>query len=390
MPLGSGGAGSRGNGIFQQSPRESKLNVETRTPSPYGEVRTFMEFDWAGSTNYAPGGGNPTSVSDNLHPRLRYAYGTIGGLLAGQANSNFEDTDANSETIDFGGPAGTPGVVRIPQVRYTIPTSWWGSAVSFSAETPETDIMTPLGLVGSDAGVSSAAVSPGQGSCTVTGVAGATCTIGPALNVNPAKSTAPDLTAAWFIPQPWGHLDFAAVVRPGLDIQDGKFLSRQFIGYGVQVSGVFKPGWMGWAKDSIQGHFTVGDALGRYLNSSTNFALATNFRAATTSPANAATILVKPTRQLGVNVGYTHHWSPNLRSTINFGYNRQDLDAPISLIGSQAGAGNKEIYTSHLNLIWSPVSFVDIGAEYMYGHRVVFNNQSGNENTLIGEFKFRF
>ncbi len=390
LPLGSGGQGSRGNGIFQQSPRESKLSVETRTPSPYGEVRTFMEFDWAGSTNYAPGGANPTSVSDNLHPRLRYAYGTLGGLLAGQANSNFSDPDADSETIDFGGNVGGPGVVRIPQVRYTIPTGWWGSAIAFSAETPETDILTPLGLVGSDAGVSSAAVSPGQNACTVTGVAGATCTVGAALNVNPAKSTAPDLTAAWFIPQPWGHLDFAAVVRPGLDIQDGKFLSRQFIGYGVQVSGVFKPGWMGWAKDSIQGHFTVGDALGRYLNSSTNFALATNFRAATTSPANAATILVKPTRQLGVNVGYTHHWSPNLRSTINFGYNRQDLDAPISLIGSQAGAGNKEIYTSHLNLIWSPVSFVDIGAEYMYGHRVVFNNQSGNENTLIGEFKFRF
>ena len=69
---------SRGNGIFQQSPRESKLNVETRTPTAYGEARTFMEFDWAGSNNFSS--NQLLSVSDNLMPRLRYAYGTLGGL----------------------------------------------------------------------------------------------------------------------------------------------------------------------------------------------------------------------------------------------------------------------------------------------------------------------
>src|SRR5581483_4068980 len=326
---------------------------------------------------------------DNLHPRLRYAYGTLGGFLAGQANSNFRDSDADSETLDFGGHAGSPGVVRIPQVRYTIAVPWWNSALSFSAETPETDIMTPLGLVANDSGVSSAAVSPGINSCTVTGAPGATCTVGAQLNVNPAKATAPDLTAAWFIPQPWGHLDFALVVRPGLDVQDGRFLSRQFVGYGGQFSGAVKPGWFGWARDTIQWHLTAGDAIGRYLNNNTNFALATNFRAATTSPANAATILVKPTRELGAQIGYTHHWSPRLRSTISFGYNRHDI--PFAVVGaSEARAANKELYSSHVNLIWSPVGFVDVGAEYVYGHRVVLNNASGNENVLIGKFAVRF
>src|SRR5229473_5204908 len=32
---------SRGNGIFLQSPRETRLNVETRTPTAWGETRTF-------------------------------------------------------------------------------------------------------------------------------------------------------------------------------------------------------------------------------------------------------------------------------------------------------------------------------------------------------------
>ena len=36
---------------------------------------------------------------------------------------------------------------------------------------------------------------------------------------NPLKSNAPDLTAAWYIPQPWGHIDFSAVLRPQLRSQ---------------------------------------------------------------------------------------------------------------------------------------------------------------------------
>ena len=40
---------SRGNGVFSMSPRETRFNVETRTPTPYGQARTFIEFDFAGS-----------------------------------------------------------------------------------------------------------------------------------------------------------------------------------------------------------------------------------------------------------------------------------------------------------------------------------------------------
>jgi len=54
---------ARGDGIFQQSPRQSKLGFETRTPTPLGEARTLMEFDWAGSTTFAPGGAGPTEIS---------------------------------------------------------------------------------------------------------------------------------------------------------------------------------------------------------------------------------------------------------------------------------------------------------------------------------------
>src|ERR1700726_1407894 len=69
-------ASSRGNGSFSQTPKESRLNIETRTPTAWGESRTFVEFDFAGSGTFSS--NNLTTVSDSLIPRLRYAYGTLG------------------------------------------------------------------------------------------------------------------------------------------------------------------------------------------------------------------------------------------------------------------------------------------------------------------------
>src|ERR1700694_1585945 len=71
----------------------------------------------------------------------------------GQANQNFSDPDANGEVLDFGGPIGQAGLVRVPQVRYTL-AGPWGSAWSASIETPETDIMTPVGPIFQDTATS--------------------------------------------------------------------------------------------------------------------------------------------------------------------------------------------------------------------------------------------
>src|SRR5215472_4649752 len=127
---------SRGNGIFMFSPEQTRINVETRTPTAWGEARTFIEWDFAG-----PGGANnqfaqqtaQQAGGDSRLPRLRYAYGTLGGFLGGQALSNFSDSDADTESIEFGGAMGSTGGQRIPQVRYTL-AGPWGSAFSVSAE----------------------------------------------------------------------------------------------------------------------------------------------------------------------------------------------------------------------------------------------------------------
>src|SRR5262249_10185258 len=130
-------AASRGH-VFSMSSRESRLNVETRTPTAWGEARTLIEFDFAGSNAFST--QNLTQVSNGLVPRLRLAYGTLAGFLAGQADSNFRDSDAEPETLDFGGPAGIAGPSRVPQVRYTV-SGPWNSAWSVSAEAAATSVI---------------------------------------------------------------------------------------------------------------------------------------------------------------------------------------------------------------------------------------------------------
>src|SRR5262245_38455038 len=46
-------AHSRGNGVYTGGPDQSRLNVETRTPTAWGEARTFFEFDWSGCNNFS-------------------------------------------------------------------------------------------------------------------------------------------------------------------------------------------------------------------------------------------------------------------------------------------------------------------------------------------------
>jgi hypothetical protein len=380
-PLEGTTARARSNGVFETSPRESKIGFETRTPTPFGEARTVMEFDWAGGSNFSPG-GSVLQISDSLTPRLRYAYGTLGGLLAGQATSNFSDPDANGETLDFGGPAGLPGIVRIPQVRYTIP-AWYGSAFSVSAETPETNAATGVGIFASD-----------QGAGTVTGPVTCTalpCTIGGnvAYATNPLKSTAPDLTAAWYLPQAWGHLDVSGVLLPGLDVEDGKFVSRSFLGYGGHVGADYKPGWFGWVKDDFVAQFETGVGLGHYVNASTSVSLETNYPltgAIPGTPAAAAAVLIKPVTEIGGQIGYQHWWMDNLRSSLIGGIEGINVSQKYTTSTSV----NTELMTAHANLIWNPVSFVDIGLEYVWGQRTAVTNQHETLNALISKFGFRF
>ncbi len=382
-------ARSRSGSLTFISPQRSKVNFETRTPTAWGEAKTFMEFDWANGNQFVPG-NNAGLSTDNLVPRLRLAYATLGGLLGGQAYSNFGDQDARTDAVNVGRDVGDPGAFRVTQVRYTLPLRPWGlpGAWSASAEAPETDGFTLGGQLASDA-----ICNAGVGGLTGCAVAGA---------FNPFKAPAPDLTTAWYIPQPWGHMDFSAVVRPTLEVKDGLFVDRTFAGYGAHFSGDVKPGWFGWSKDDITWQFTWGDGIGRYLGNSSGFALVTNYPAAAPGLAAANSVRIRTTIAWGGQTSYQHWWTPTLRSNVSFGILHHDINnlgggagfvCPTQ-VAAAAGAGgcglNKELISSALNLVWNPVPFADIGIEYFHGHRLVLSNLKGDVNGMISRFRVTF
>jgi Porin subfamily len=401
-PVAQSAQHSRGNNIFEFSPNQSRINIETRTPTAWGESRTFFEFDWAGCNNFScqtlqQGGG------DNLVPRLRFAYGTLGGFLAGQAISNFSDADADTESMEFGGSIGSTGGYRVPQVRYTL-AGPYGSAWSVAVEQPHTDVQTPAGVLGSDTVTSTLPGSPGApvipvGNCNGVPCTGTGVVPGTTMAFNPARQQIPNFTFASYWAQPWGHVDFAGLVTVQ-NVNDGKFINKDFVGYGGHIALDVKPGWFGWAKDDILGSFVIGNGIGNYasggektlINLATNFGVATSCATPTptcTGLAAASNILFKPIFTYSTNGGYQHWWTPSLRSTLAAGIAEQDMSS--QLIGpNQAIAANKVLWDAFANLVWNPVAFVTTGVQYSYGKRIVVANGKGQLQALTAKFRVAF
>ena len=202
-------------------------------------------------------------------------------------------------------------------------------------------------------------------------------------------------------------------------LQDGAYVSQQYIGYGGAVSGHVKPGWFGWQKDAFGFTAFGGDGLGRYAGGggSGNYFpyLATNFGApAGTNPlgaelgnpcgyghmggvqsqACAVGIRAATLTQFGGEIWYQHFWTPSVRSGIQVSMAHEDV--PLQLIGNEKQQGNefssinKELVNAHVNLLWSPVAFVDTGVEYFWGHRQTIYNAKGDMNALMYMFKSKF
>jgi hypothetical protein len=337
---------------------------------------------------------------DSLIPRVRYAYGTLGGFLGGQAISNFSDADADTESMEFGGAMGSTGGQRIPQFRYTL-AGPWGSAFSLAAEQPTVGLITPAGILSNDVNfvTTTATTTP------VAPLIGATCNgvpctgAGTPIQPNIAQSFAPNLTAASYWAQPWGHVDFSGVLVP-LRYNDGHYIDRTFLGYGGHFSGDVKPGWFGWEKDDFLFSFVAGQGIGVYSSGGWNLAvpMATNFTVATSCATpttgcqggNAASnVLFNPVFGYSTNGGYQHWWAPNLRSTIAAGMAHQDINS--QLIGpSQASTQSKEQWNAFINLVWNPVAFITTGVQYNYGTRIVVANGKGHAQAFTYKWRVAF
>jgi Porin subfamily len=332
IPL-RGSAQSNREGNWWLTGRESRLSVETFTPTEIGKLHTLIEGDFYGTGN---AGGNE-STNNGASFRFRYAYADLGNFTLGQARSTFQEVRTLAESLDFGGPLGHNGGLRQGLLRYT--EKLGASEVAVAIENPETEF---LGNGGSSAVhenfTSGGAIPPGN-----------------------FVDKAPDLVARYTYGGAWGTATLAGVLRyltidnnGGTAVPSGGVNRTAFIGddstlagglgFGLSINTI--------GKDRVLLNGTAGPGLGRYtagVGGTNNAAYVKNGE-------------LKPLFSYGAQAAYQHFWTDTLRSNLIYGRVENDNKRPYV----PATAADL-VQSVHANLLWSPIPKSRIGVEYIYG-----------------------
>jgi hypothetical protein len=292
----------------------------------------------------------------------------LGPLLAGQSFSLFSDIDAIGETLDGGGPTGYMSATsgnRIPQIRYTYAGP---GGISLAA-----DIEQPL-----TRWISAGAGTTGTGN-SLQGINGSIATAF-AGNTN-ASNKIPTFVAAARMDQGWGHVMFKGFTSDNR-IYLGPSGATPTInlnkrGWGVSLSGHLNT----FGKDVLRANVQWGRGMGIYNYGTEAESIIWN------GGVGAAAALTQPGSIDGL-VSYQHWWTDELRTNIVEAYDIVQRGGAFS--AAVAGATERRHWTSHVNLIWSPVPQVDLGLEYAFLQRVVQSGAHGTENRLQVATKFKF
>ncbi|WP_295189770.1 DcaP family trimeric outer membrane transporter [uncultured Brevundimonas sp.] len=276
-----------------------------------------------------PGAGDQRTTSP-ANPALRRAFITIDNWLIGQEWTNFQNTAVLPESADFIGAAEGTVFARQVQVRYT------RGPFSVSVENPETTV-TPFG-------------------------GGA--------RIIADDNSIPDFTARYAVSRPWGDFQFAGLLRQLKYQNPTTNIDSTATGWGLSASTKIKVG----AKDDLRLMVTGGEGIGRYvgLNFSNDAVL------------NGSGDL----DAIGVVAGfaaYRHVWAPGWRSSLI--WSAQKVDNDLAFTGL---AANRSAQSFHANLIWSPVTAFDVGAELMFADREIETGASGDMTRLILFAKYGF
>jgi hypothetical protein len=323
IPVGANAKANERNQV-KFGARQTRLFAGTSTPTSWGALTTYVEGDFYGAA------GNE-SVSNSNGLRVRHAYGTLGGLLAGQTWTTFSDVNAYPETVDFGGPVGTI-FARQAQVRWTQPFS--GGQWSIALENPET-----------------------------------VATLANGTQFRADDDKLPDLAGIVRFNTGFGKYSIAGVARQlRVDSASAPASRDQKLGTAVGVNGVVPF----LHSDDLRFSAYYGNGIGRY---------SIGFFTDALLDANGRILLPK---QWLATAAYRHYWTPTLRSTL-----------ALSELGSSnpagtAGSANRNSQSAHLNIIWSPVAQANLGLEYIHARREVQNGDSGTLNRLQASAQYFF
>ena len=268
------------------------------------------------------GGALGNSAATNTYgATLRHAYLTYNNWLVGQTWSNFMDTTALLDSVDFVGPTDAVVFVRQPQVRYT--NGPW----AISVESPETTVQ-PFG--------------------------------GGARVIAGDNSAIPDVIARYTHKADWGHVSVAGMARQ-LKYEPVVGSDSTDTGFGATVSGLVKLG----ESTDIRYQVSGGEGIGRYIG------LATIQQDAMVDTAGNIDAL----GGWAGYVGLRQVFSPQIRGNLFYARSQWDNDQAWTGLGV-----TRKVHSVHANMIWSPVPKLDFGVEAIWGERTI---ESGTDGELM-------
>jgi hypothetical protein len=334
-----------------------RLNVDARTATAYGTLRTFFRYELTNSSNFYNGslGGNQGIIAPGTARTLQTATASnldlafiqFGPITAGRAQSFF-DFYAN----DFSFSTLRTADSRLNLLAYTA-TFGSGFSATISLEDRTTGTGNREALV----------VSP----------AGASAFLG---------QDYPDVVASLRVDQGWGSAQLSGAIsqrtisntgplftgtkeETGFAIQGGVKLNLPMLAAGdtlflqaAYADGAL--GYLGWGGSSAAGgQFGVG----RIASSALPLAVA-DFGVNGLGNTKSAT-------GWSFVAALRHFWTPQLRSELFGSYSELKLGYTLvnqatGLVGVAARPLDPKELIVGANLIWSPVSGLDIGVEVLY------------------------
>ncbi len=326
--------GTDGNVYY--SVRQTRFGLRTSTPTDLGDMKTQFEWELFGTGVDA---GQTTL-------RLRYAYGELGRIGAGQHCSPFMDIDVFPNTLEYWGPNGMV-FFRNVQIRY----------MPIQGDTRMTIALERPGA-SADAGVYSDYDR---------------------LNDVRARFPLPDLSAEYRLARSWGYVELAGMLRyiewddAGTDSLD---LSGHATGWGLNLSSNLEIG----ANDVARLQVVYGEGIENYMNDApVDIAIENN-------PGNP----VKPVKGvalpvLGIVAFLDHTWNEKFSSSA--GYSMVDIDNTTQQSPDAYSRGHYAV----ANLLYYPAPKVTAGVEVQYGRRENFTDGFTSDDVKIQiSFKYGF
>jgi hypothetical protein len=315
--------------------RQTRFGVAGYTPTALGDLKVVYDFDMFG---VGVDEGQTTM-------RLRNAYGQIGRLLVGQANTPFMDGDVFPNTAEYWGPTGMV-FFRNVQVRYAIMQGF--NELFVALERP------------------GASADQGSFSDRVE------------LDSVRAHLKLPDISAHFKKSGKWGHVQIAGMYRyigwKDIHTTGGYDISGSTTGWGAHISTALKMG----KATTFRGSYVYGEGIENYMND------APVDVGILSTGVSAKPIDGKALPVTGIVAWIDHNF--NEKYFASLGYSSTSIDNTANASPDAYKLGQYAMLT----LGSTPFKNATIFVEFQWGKRTGFNDFSADEQKIQISFKYSF